>query len=146
MANTYSASAQGQSSMIKKIFFQIELEKNKNEFNRANVVDRTEFFGETRKRYAHDINLSGDVRIIDKNVANNYLDKIKEQNKIHIKKVMNGIEDPTKDLVHLQVKGKNQLIKEIEEILPLEQKLMDYDALKKIPQNEEVIKMHTDKK
>ena len=46
---------------------------------------------------------------------------------------MNGIEDPTKDLVHLQVKGKNQLIKEIEEILPLEQKLMDYDALKKIP-------------
>ena len=64
--------------MIKKIFFQIELEKNKNEFNRANVVDRTEFFGETRKRYAHDINLSGDVRIIDKNVANNYLDKIKE--------------------------------------------------------------------
>ena len=35
MANTYSSSKQGQTQVMKKIFMQIEKERNENEYNRT---------------------------------------------------------------------------------------------------------------
>ena len=62
--------------------------------------------------------------------------KIAKRNKEHLKEVCNNedfeISHPNNinnNLIHLQVKGKNQLNKEIEEMFRLKDKYIDQDAL-----------------
>ena len=132
MAETYSAGQQGQSTVMKKIFDQIEREKNENEYNRTEIQDRTAGFGDTLLRFQYDLNQSGDVRILDNfdsfTKLNGYFNKNLDHNKTHFKRTVNGLSDPS-DLVHLQIKGKNQLFKEIEETQMIDNKYIDELAL-----------------
>ena len=66
-----------------------------------------------------------------------YLNQTKHNNKIKLKKIMNGMAT-VKDLCHLQVKGRSQLAKEIEETKDLENKIIDLDALHRNEATQEV--------
>ena len=57
-----------------------------------------------------------------------YLDKLQNENMTRLNQTMNGFTDPNK-LVYLQVKGKNQLFKEIEETQYAQDKKFDMGAL-----------------
>ena len=48
---------------------------------------------------------------------------------------MNGFQDP-KDMIHLQVKGKNQLFKEIEETQRIDNKFLDKEAINRYDPNQ----------
>ena len=73
-----------------------------------------------------------DYRLIEKidsaGHRSSYLNRTKDDNKIKLKKVMNGMA-AVKDLCYLQVKGRSQLAKEIEETKDLESKVIDLGAL-----------------
>jgi len=47
LAEEYAAGKQGQSTVMKKIFEQIDRERNENEYNRTQVQDRVAGLGET---------------------------------------------------------------------------------------------------
>ena len=50
---------------MRKIFDQIEKEKNEDEYNRTEVHDRRNLFDDTLKRIRFDINQSGAIRLIE---------------------------------------------------------------------------------
>jgi hypothetical protein len=118
MAETYSSGSKGQSVIMKKIFEQIDRERNENEYNRTTIQDRVAGLGETLQRFQYDLNQSGDVRLLDVTDSsakqNSYLNKSIENNRNSLYRAMGGLKD-FNDLVYLQIKGKNQLYKEIDE-------------------------------
>lgn len=111
-------------------------------------------FRNTANRLQFDTNQANSLRIIETNDRSNrtksYVNKLARENMEHFKRVINHqtggkkcpadalepapYEVPTtanENLVFLQVKGKSQLIKEIEEIQNNEEKLWHSDALHK---------------
>lgn len=56
MAETYSMGSSGQSQVMRKIFEQIEREKNENEYNRTEVQDRTAVLTDTLLKFQYDLN------------------------------------------------------------------------------------------
>lgn len=91
---------------------------NQNEFNRTEVQDRQAAFEETLLKFKNELNQSGDVRILDTidslSKSKSYFNTLLAQNQNRLARTTNGIYN-AQNLVHLQVKGKNQLFKEIEE-------------------------------
>ena len=65
MAETYSGDHSSKNQVMRKIFDQIEKEKNENEYNRTEIQDRTNLFDETLQRFQYDINQSGAIRLIE---------------------------------------------------------------------------------
>ena len=139
---------------MKKIFEQIERENNENEYNRTTIMDRADVFRNTANRLAFDTNQANSLRIMETNDSSNnknsYVNRLARENEEHFKRVINHetggkrcpadlcqpapYQVPTtanENLVYLQVKGKSQLIKEIEEIQNNEEKLWHSDALHK---------------
>ena len=105
-------------------------ESNRTEF-KSEVLDRrnkANKFGSNRI----DVNQTRALRIIDKtdtmsNISS-YANRQSKNNKQHLLETMNGMED-LGQLVHLQVKGNSQILKEIRETQGLETKLIDREAL-----------------
>lgn len=82
------------------------------------MQDRTAVLGDTLLKFQYDLNQSGDVRIVGTidsfGNQKSYFNDLMKSNSNRYARVTNGLADPL-NLVHLQVKGKNQLLKEIEE-------------------------------
>ena len=51
--------------VMRKIFDQIEKEKNEDEYNRTEIQDRRNLFDDTLQRLRFDINQSGAIRLIE---------------------------------------------------------------------------------
>ena len=51
------------------------------------------------------------------------------RNRERLYQTMNGFDDNTNSMVYLQVKGRNKLLKEIEETQRLENRKIDFEAL-----------------
>ena len=51
MAESFSNDPASKTQVMRKIFDQIEKEKNENEYNRTEVQDRTNLFDETLQRF-----------------------------------------------------------------------------------------------
>lgn len=117
---------------MKKIFDQIEREKNENEYNRTEIHDRTIGLSEALHKFQFDLNTSQDVRVVDnyETLSHNesYANQQRALNKKRMLSSMNGFTEPGQ-LVYLQVKGKNQLYKEIEETQFLDNKYLDMKAI-----------------
>ena len=103
-----------------------------------------------------DLNQTGDVRLLEScdwsTKERSYLNQSRQSNKTQLYRTMNGFSDP-KDMVHLQVKGKNQLYKEIEEVTRIANKVLDPKAFSREestgrdypqPDGEEIILSHWD--
>ena len=56
MAEKFSASSQGESFVMKKIFEQIEREKNDNEYSRTEVIERAEDLNKARLKNKINLN------------------------------------------------------------------------------------------
>ena len=128
----YSPGKSGQSQAIKKIFMEIEKAANENEYNRTEVQNRKDKLADILNRYRMDLNQTGDVRLLEScdwsTKERSYLNQSRQSNKTQLYRTMNGFRDP-KNMIHLQVKGKNQLFKEIEEIQKADFKVLDKEAL-----------------
>jgi hypothetical protein len=88
MAEAYSQNTSAQSVVMKKIFDQIEKEKNENEFNRTMIQNRTEGFNKTLNDFSFNLNSTGAVRILDRidssSAGDSYLNRVKKLNKTHL--------------------------------------------------------------
>ncbi len=117
---------------MKKIFEQIEREKNENEYNRTEIQDRSSMLNNTLQRFQFDLNQSGGIRIIDKTDSmvspRSYTSQVRRTNQSHLSAVKHGLVNPNQ-LVYLQVRGRNQLQKEIEETQSLDIKIVENQAL-----------------
>ena len=86
-----------------------------------------------------DLNTSGDIRLLESHdwstKENSYFKDASSKNQNQLCRTMNGFQDP-KDMIHLQVKGKNQLFKEIEETQRIDNKFLDNEALHRFDPNQ----------
>ena len=108
---------------------------------------RADQLAEARAKYKFDLNESGNVRLLQNcdrsSKLKSYYNTTYNQNRPLIAQTMNGLSDH-RDLIHLQVKGKNQLYKEIDEIHKLPVKVIDSKALKSHDPDEEIFAIHYD--
>ena len=92
------------SNVMKKIFEQIEREKNENEYNRTEIQERANYLTDQLLKFKFDLNQSGALRIIEsleKSSHNkSYSAEIERENKKALKKALNGLECQDK-LVYL---------------------------------------------
>ena len=74
----------------------------------------------------------GSMKVVEKidstGHTRSYFNKTKNLNKSRLSQVINGMQD-VKDICYLQVSGKNQFEKEIEEIKYISNKVIDMQAL-----------------
>ena len=66
MAETYSQNTSAQSTVMKKIFDQIEREKNENEYNRTEIQNRAVGLNKTLNDFQFNLNSTAAVRILDR--------------------------------------------------------------------------------
>jgi hypothetical protein len=81
---------------MKKIFDQIEKEKNENEFNRTVIQNRTEGLNKTLNDFSFNLNSTGAVRILDRidssSAGDSYLNRVKRRNVSHLAQTNNGFQ------------------------------------------------------
>ena len=79
---TENFSNENKSTMMKKIFEQIEREKNENEYSRTEVYDRAMYLTDQLLKFQFDLNQSGALRIHDSSEASahkkSYINKMEE--------------------------------------------------------------------
>lgn len=119
---------------MKKILDQIDIERNENEYNRTLIYERAKVLKETAESFKFDINSSNSLRLVDTTDRilkyGNYMNKLINNQNLNKKvKKAKPIGYLQNNLVHLQIKGKSQLIKEIEETQNVENKFLDFEAL-----------------
>merc|ERR1711935_1044253 len=77
--------------------------------------------------------------------AGTYINKVKQENKERLEEVVNGFQGlDSNGLAHLQVRGRSQLQKEIEETAQLQAKTLDPEALHRNELTLEVDEPHSD--
>ena len=88
-----------------------------NEYGRTMIFEKLQNVKQSNK---FDQNQNGALKIIDHADKSHlrkgtYLNELKEKNKTRMSQAMSGMED-LNDIVHLQVIGKSQITKELEEV------------------------------
>ena len=116
---------------MKKILERIKKEKEQeNEYNRTKVTEyQIKMYHEKKHIGPNEGNV---LRIINKNDTSNrssaYINKSKTRNQIRLQTCMGGMRK-FNDLCFLQVKGMNQLQKELEETKAIKVKQFNFDAI-----------------
>ena len=120
--------------MIQKIFEKINKEHELTEYEKTVIHDRTLLLRDKIENKDYVLNQNGDMRLIESFDStcktNSYVNELRNRNRNRITQTMNGFQNSTCDiLVGFQVKGKNQLFKEIEEINHTSDKKLDLGAI-----------------
>ena len=131
MAETCNSSFAGQISAVIQIFEKFE-QPPQDAFLHFNSQGQ-------ESKPASGLNKTGDVRILDFipgiKPETSYVNKLKIKNTERLSRTMNGLNSAEpgpaleRQLVHLQVRGRNQLLKEIVETHAMPEKHMDLKAL-----------------
>ena len=104
LAEKFSSSASAQSTVMKKIFDQIEREKNENEYNRTEIQDRAGNLVDALAHFQFDLNQTQAIRMVDKidsqSKDQSYVNTQMSKNNQHLLDTMNGIQDPNQ-LIYL---------------------------------------------
>ena len=99
------------------------------------------FTNQAQKYNKHTLNQTGDIRIVDYTECvkgpNNYASEVKKRNEHRLRRTLNGFSHSSQ-FAHLQIKGRNKLVKEIEETKDMKSKVLDYQALHRNEITEEI--------
>ena len=122
MSQKYSGDDSQNNTVLKRMFE--EYQKHElNEYGKTMIFEKMQ---NVRKGKRFDQNQKGGLKIIDHSDKQHlrkgtYLNTLKDKNKTRINEAMSGMED-LNDIVHLQVIGKSQITKELEELTKIPKK------------------------
>ena len=102
----------------------------KSEYSRTELQDRSLQLKDTVQKLRFDLNQKGSLRILESFQSSQirpdtYFNKLKDKNIRKFNNTLNGFEN----LNYLQIRGKNQLYKELEECSQLQVKILDREAI-----------------